>query len=98
MRSQRRVLTFLPLAERAVPTASPGPDDKGHESPVHNLWLGERVWFDRNANGRQEPNEPGIGGVTVELWHDGHVVGQTKTEPNGDYLFTPANVPNGTPT
>jgi uncharacterized repeat protein (TIGR01451 family) len=32
--------------------------------------IGDRVWNDLNANGLQEPGEPGINGVRVELYQD----------------------------
>ncbi len=33
--------------------------------------IGNRVWNDYNQNGINEPNEPGIEGVSVVLWADG---------------------------
>ncbi len=30
--------------------------------------FGDRVWFDANCNGIQDPGEPGIAGVTVNAW------------------------------
>jgi hypothetical protein len=32
--------------------------------------LGDRVWNDFDADGIQDPNEPGIAGVVVELWDE----------------------------
>lgn len=29
--------------------------------------LGDRVWFDTNTNGKQDPGEPGIPGITLRL-------------------------------
>jgi hypothetical protein len=64
--------------------------------------LGDRVWYDENANGVQDPNEVGIQGVTVELWRvdnsgDGYVgtaddgtlavFATATTDHNGNYLF-----------
>ncbi len=40
------------------------------------IQIGNRVWFDANEDGIQSPNEPGINGVTVELWKD---IGNTMT-------------------
>ncbi|MEL7161563.1 MAG: SdrD B-like domain-containing protein, partial [Bacteroidota bacterium] len=37
----------------------------GGAAPIE---LGNRVWLDVNANGRQDPGEGGINGVTVELY------------------------------
>jgi uncharacterized repeat protein (TIGR01451 family)/LPXTG-motif cell wall-anchored protein len=54
--------------------------------------IGDRVWFDRNFDGIQSTNltdEPGIGGIFVELLDaGGTVIDSTYTDPNGDYLFT----------
>ncbi|NTV63729.1 MAG: hypothetical protein HGA65_09365, partial [Oscillochloris sp.] len=58
-----------------------------------------RVWHDRNANGVQDPSEPGIANVTVTLYQpgsDGAIGGgddiqvgtSFTTDANGNYLFT----------
>ncbi|MEJ8851705.1 SdrD B-like domain-containing protein [Variovorax rhizosphaerae] len=59
--------------------------------------LGDRVWFDANRNGLQDPGEAGIGGVLVQLYKtgaDGLVgtaddvyVNQMFTAADGKYLF-----------
>lgn len=58
--------------------------------------IGNRVWNDLNANGRQDANEPGIAGVTVVLRSPGtdgnYNTGDdetwtTTTDPNGNYYF-----------
>lgn len=41
------------------------------------IQVGNRVWFDSNDDGIQSPNEPGINGVTVELYKD---IGGTMTK------------------
>jgi hypothetical protein len=51
------------------------------------------VWKDLNGNGVQDPGEPGISGVTVELRDcNNNVVQSTTTDTNGNYNFT---VPEG---
>jgi len=63
--------------------------------------VGDRVWLDNGggipanaANGTQDANEPGVSGVTVSLFNgSGTVIATTKTDANGNYLFT--NVPVG---
>jgi len=52
--------------------------------------LGDRVWEDRNNNGLQDPNEQGIGGLTVYLLNgSGTPTGlSTTTDGNGFYTFT----------
>ncbi|RRR71813.1 MAG: hypothetical protein EI684_10980 [Candidatus Viridilinea halotolerans] len=51
--------------------------------------LGDRVWFDRNANGIQDGDEVGVPGVTVRLYAgDGTTLLQTTTtNENGFYHF-----------
>lgn len=57
--------------------------------------VGDRVWHDLNRNGSQDSNEPGIAGVTVELWldsdnngaHDTKVASVT-TNASGNYQFS----------
>lgn len=56
--------------------------------------IGNRVWRDLNCNGVQDPSEPGIEGVTVELRKDGALVATTTTDANGAYSFS--NVAPGT--
>ena len=54
--------------------------------------IGDRTWLDLNANGVQNPNEPGLGGVTVRLYQiiDGasRSSGTNSTSASGLYLFT----------
>ncbi|MGK6354347.1 SdrD B-like domain-containing protein [Sphingomonas sp. DT-207] len=46
------------------------------------------VYVDLNENGVQDPGEPGIAGVTVELRKpDGSIVATTTTDPDGGYAF-----------
>ena len=50
--------------------------------------LGDFVWEDLNADGIQNVDEPGIQGITVELFDgDGNSLGTTETGPTGEYLF-----------
>ena len=54
-----------------------------------NNRLGDLVWVDKNRNGLQDGDEPGVPGVTVTLKDGtGAVVGTPKqTGPEGKYLF-----------
>ena len=52
-------------------------------------WIGNRVWLDENADGRQDPWEAGVGGVCVRLL-DGtsrEVLEEIATDSNGYYAF-----------
>ena len=51
--------------------------------------IGDRVWEDRNGDGVQDANEPGINDVTVQLVDgNGAVVKTQTTSGDGGYLFT----------
>ncbi|MEM9598638.1 MAG: SdrD B-like domain-containing protein, partial [Acidobacteriota bacterium] len=51
--------------------------------------LGDRIWSDADGDGVQDPGEPGVGGVTVELRDgSGAVVATAVTADDGSYLFT----------
>jgi hypothetical protein len=50
--------------------------------------IGDLVWEDGNADGRQDDLEVGVAGVTVELLDDnGLVLATTATNSDGNYLF-----------
>ncbi len=50
--------------------------------------IGNRVWQDSDADGVQDPCEPGISGVTMKLYDaTGALVGTTTTDANGNYYF-----------
>ncbi|NKE46382.1 isopeptide-forming domain-containing fimbrial protein [Roseomonas frigidaquae] len=50
--------------------------------------IGDRVWADRDGDGQQDAEEPGIGGVTVRLLSTGGtVLATTTTDASGFYLF-----------
>jgi uncharacterized repeat protein (TIGR01451 family) len=54
--------------------------------------LGNRVWTDTNGNGRQDPGEAGINGVTVGLYDaGGNLLVTTVTSVDGNYYFTATN-------
>lgn len=51
--------------------------------------LGNYVWNDLNQDGTQDPNEPGVPGVTVTLYTStGTQVSSTSTDATGMYQFT----------
>jgi hypothetical protein len=51
--------------------------------------IGDRIWYDINANVLQGANEMGLNGVTVELLDaDGNSIATTVTSGDGNYSFT----------
>ncbi|WP_460751162.1 DUF5979 domain-containing protein [Myceligenerans cantabricum] len=57
--------------------------------PPAPVGIGNRVWFDADQDGLQGADEPGIGGVTVELLDAaGDVVGTRTTREDGTYSFS----------
>ncbi|MFI6305940.1 SpaA isopeptide-forming pilin-related protein [Amycolatopsis thailandensis] len=58
------------------------------------LQIGNRVWYDVDKNGIQDPGEAPVPGVTVRLYDStGKVVGTTVTTARGEYYFDNSNVP-----
>ena len=50
--------------------------------------VGGRVWRDSDGDGEQDPEEPSIGGVELELRsRDGDLLTTTMTDPDGRYRF-----------
>lgn len=49
--------------------------------------IGNRVWRDLNGNGAQDPGEPVLPGVTVNLYQGSTLVGTAVTDANGEYYF-----------
>lgn len=52
-------------------------------------WVGNRVWLDENADGRQDPWEVGVGGVCIHLLDEanGEEIASTSSDSNGYYFF-----------
>ncbi|MBK9462530.1 MAG: carboxypeptidase regulatory-like domain-containing protein [Sphingobacteriales bacterium] len=52
--------------------------------------LGNYVWLDMDGDGQQDGNEPGVSGVTVQLYNavTNTLTGTTTTDASGAYLFT----------
>lgn len=62
--------------------------------------IGNRVWYDVNQNGIQDPDlaiEAPVGGVTIRLYDDTGTVliATTTTAADGTYYFNETNVPGG---
>jgi len=76
-----------------VGTPETGGPNVTDEDPSHYFGLppaavGDKVFRDNNNNGLQDPGEPGVNGVTVELRRsDNTLVGTMTTSNGGTYLF-----------
>jgi LruC domain-containing protein/uncharacterized repeat protein (TIGR01451 family)/fimbrial isopeptide formation D2 family protein len=56
---------------------------------VNAALIGDTVWYDTNGNGIQDAGEPGIPGVSVNLYDESGtlLMAQTKTDAKGRYAF-----------
>ena len=64
-----------------TPTATPTP-------VIPNNSIYGYVWLDTNRNGVMEAGEPGIPGVTVQLWSKGLILRMATTLADGRYAFS----------
>lgn len=70
-----------------VPLTGDCPVRPGAFTPS-GLLLGNRVWLDADRDGTQEPGEPGVGGVCVNLYDaKGNLLQTTSTDSNGYFAF-----------
>ncbi|MDB6070249.1 MAG: hypothetical protein JWL81_1420 [Verrucomicrobiales bacterium] len=56
------------------------------------ITIGNFVWHDFDANGMQDAGEPGVPGVTVQLWNSGKTIllNSAVTDANGNYTVVAA--------
>ncbi|HMT70584.1 MAG TPA: SdrD B-like domain-containing protein [Saprospiraceae bacterium] len=58
------------------------------------IQIGNFVWEDENKNGIQDPSEPPISGIGIDLYNDtGSVIASTTTDANGYYYFSSITTP-----
>ena len=50
--------------------------------------IGDRVWYDTDGDGVEDPGETGINGVTLTLYQGATVIGTATTAGDGNYLFS----------
>ncbi|MBP7865824.1 MAG: DUF11 domain-containing protein [Acidobacteria bacterium] len=63
--------------------------DFGYRNLTGAYTVTDRVWFDADGDGTQDPGEPGLGGVTVDLLDASlNVVGTAVTGSNGNFQFS----------
>ncbi len=67
------------------PTPQPQPQNDEDEEDDDGA-IGNFVWHDRNKNGVQDPDEEGIPGVKLKLYHGNHVE-TDRTNSRGHYKF-----------
>ena len=91
----------ITLAQGTEPVAKVDGDDANRNSTAdcgffRAVSLGQRVWIDLDADGKQDGGEPGVPGATVTLLTVdgkpatdiyGNVVAPQTTDSNGNYLF-----------
>ncbi len=71
---------------------NPGLDAGIYLQDAAKASLGNKVWYDVNNDGKQDPNEAGVAGVTVNLLDaSGAVIGTTVTDAFGNYIFNNLN-------
>ena len=100
------VSKLSPYAAAVSPATTSNPTaDFGYLLNNPEGLVGDRVWYDADGDGIQGPNEPGIEGVTVEIWSDKNkdgvidlsrdsLLGDRTTDINGNYFFSRLKVDN----
>ncbi|MEZ4910042.1 MAG: SdrD B-like domain-containing protein [Saprospiraceae bacterium] len=62
----------------------------------NDVQIGNLVWFDDNQNGYQDPSEKGVSDLILNLLDENcNIVGTTKTDALGNYVFDNSNVDDG---
>ena len=81
----------IPPTSYNPPLDSDNPNDPNNDfffQQPDRYTLGDRVWFDNNADGVQDPDEPGIPGVVVNLTDcSDNILASDVTDLDGFYLF-----------
>uniref|UniRef100_A0A7C4L2I6 DUF3048 domain-containing protein n=1 Tax=Bellilinea caldifistulae TaxID=360411 RepID=A0A7C4L2I6_9CHLR len=85
----RFLTVFYGEAPQLLPTPA-GLTPRAEPLRLNGAALGGRVWWDRNADGAQQPDEPGLGGIELQLVElGGSVIRTVLTDGNGYYAFSP---------
>ncbi|MCB9157078.1 MAG: hypothetical protein H6645_08180 [Caldilineaceae bacterium] len=84
------VITLAPGTEPTNDGDTDAESDLTVDFGFHELaQVGSLVWLDKNKDGVQDDDEPGVAGVTVILYDAvGHKVAEMQTDVNGLFLFT----------
>jgi uncharacterized repeat protein (TIGR01451 family) len=88
-------LAVAEIANTATITSSiPDPDLRNNTSTdrdaIMSIRLGDLVWNDRNGDGLQDPDEPGLPNVVIQLLDAQSLalLATTSSDANGNYLFS----------
>lgn len=80
-------LEIVPSEESTYIGKSTGLGDLIISTPPPPIQIGNYVWKDLNKNGIQDPQEPPLSGVKVQLVRNGTVIATAETNKFGEYLF-----------
>ena len=85
----RLMNVFYGQYPRSIPNIQGGCKVREKILRPNGNWIGNRVWLDETANGRQDAWETGVGGVCVRLLDadSRKVLQETTTDANGYYAF-----------
>jgi hypothetical protein len=74
---------------RRIPNTNGGCEVRAAQAEPGPDWVGNRIWLDENADGRQDPWEAGVAGVCVQLIDaaSGSSLGFASSDANGYYFF-----------
>ncbi len=81
------LLTSVSSITLAKPRSAPNAIDTPTRTPTP-VFIGNFVWNDLDQDGLQDAGEPGLSGVTVELWNSDktQLLDSTVTNANGNYV------------
>lgn len=76
------------IGQTPLTTLLPGENDLSWDAGMITARIGDRVWRDLNQDGIQDPGEPGIPYVAIELYDSfGNYVNFAESDFNGNYQF-----------
>jgi hypothetical protein len=94
----KRALPTLAAGDRELVAENSGSESFGKAGGIGDIevlcsmtpvQIGNRIWFDTDGDGVQDPGEPPIAGVTVNLYDsEGTLVATTMTDSDGEYYFS----------
>ncbi len=71
-----------------VVTLVTGVDNQSVDAGLYQgVSIGDKVWYDTDADGRQDDGEPGMENITVKLMQGSTVVDSTVTDAEGNYYL-----------